>query len=122
VATGGRTKKEAAEAKQRRIEEHQRKKEEKEEQHQRKQKDKEKKKQLAEGHAKKQTSRQRLRDEATASSVCHKLPMQDQLVNEEEEQGTDTLSRPKHHRQLPARFQDPDSEESDDGVFCTICS
>ena len=40
--------------------------------------DKEKKKQLAEGHAKKQT--------ATTSSVCRKLPMQDQLVNEEEEQ------------------------------------
>ena len=63
-------KKEAAEAKQKRIEERQRKKEEMEEQRQRKQEDKEKKKQLAEGHAKKQT--------ATTSSVCRKLPMQEE--------------------------------------------
>ena len=66
-----------------------------------------------------------LQDEATASSVCHKLPTQGQLVNKEEEQGTNTLdstSCPKCHRQLPARFQDSDSEESDDRVLCTICS
>ena len=49
------------------------------------------KKQLAEGYAKKQTSRKRRRDQATASSVCRKLPMQDQLVNEEEEQCTNTF-------------------------------
>ena len=68
-------------------------------------KQEEKKKQLAEGHAKKQTSCKQRQNEATASSVCHKLPMQDQLVNEEEEQGINTLdstSRPKHRRQLPA--------------------
>lgn len=101
------------------------KKEEKGEQHQCKQKDKEKK-QLAEGHAKKQTFRKQLREEATANSVCRKLPMQDQLANEEEEQGTNTLDSTSHpkqcHGQLPARFQDFDSKESDGGVLCTICS
>ena len=80
------------------------KKEKNEEEHQRKQEEKEKK-QLAEGQAKKHISCKRHQNEATVSSVCRKLPTQDQLVNEEEEQGTntpDSTSRPKHRRQLPA--------------------
>ena len=73
-----RKKEAAAEAKQRRIKERQQKREKMTE-CQRKQE--EKKKQLAEGHAKKQTSCKQHQNEATASSVCRKSPMQDQLVN-----------------------------------------
>jgi len=32
-----------------------------------------------------------------------------------------TVLRPKCHRQIPARFQDSDTE-SNNGVLCTICS
>ena len=116
--------KEAAEAKQSRAEERQRKKKEKEEESQRKKEEKEKKKQLIEERTKKQTSRKRLRDEPTASSACRKLLKMDQLVSKGDEQGPSTLdsvSSPKRRRQLPARFQESDSE-SDDGVLCTICS
>ena len=72
-----RKKKEAAEAKQRRIKEHQQKKNSVSTSKKRRRK--------RNSMLKSRAPCKQLQDEATASSVCHKLPTQGQLVNKEEE-------------------------------------